>query len=410
MLKIGEPLEQMKLTNFVEEISILHLTHTYIPSDNRILKEIDALSKEPGYRLIGIGVSDQLGGESTAETIKAKIESISLWSRRLRFLPSVLRHALVLIELSIRLLYRGVRERPRVVHCHDTPVLLIGVLLKRLVGAKLVYDAHELESNKNGQSRLISRTTFFFEKLAWPFIDHFISVSPSIVDWYQCALGQKSCSLILNSPSYLELQPSNAVQYSGGRYFHQLYEIKDRILVFLYLGLLVPGRGVELMLEAFSASSIKAHIVFVGYGPLASHIKAVAQMNSKVHLHPPVPHEHVVCLSRNADFGLCMIQKVSLSDFFCLPNKLFEYAFAGIPVLASNFPDISRLVEEYQLGLCCNPEAVAIVEAIENLEIDLPPTMSTGLEHLGWQSQSTRLRNAYRILLRGAEEGECPIQ
>ena len=47
---------------------------------------------------------------------------------------------------------------------------------------------------------------------------------------------------------------------------------------------------------------------------------------------------------------MCLIQNVSLSDYYCLPNKLFEYCFAEIPVLASNFPDISQTVEKYDLS------------------------------------------------------------
>ena len=75
-----------------------------------------------------------------------------------------------------------------------------------------------------------------------------------------------------------------------------------------------------------------------------------AKQNNNIFFHPPVEHNKVVRIVRSADYGLCFIEEVSLSDFYCLPNKLFEYAFAGVYALASDFPEISNVVKRFRLG------------------------------------------------------------
>jgi glycosyltransferase involved in cell wall biosynthesis len=381
------------------QVRILHLTHTDIPSDNRILKEIVALSEVRGFQLYGIGVRLHLGAKDTNAAPQAKIMSLVLATKKLRFLPGPIRHLIVAVEMMVRILIQGLKVRTDVVHCHDTPVLLVGVLLKHCFKARLVYDAHELESNKNGQSPWIARLTLWAERLAWSSIDHFVSVSTSIIEWYGVHLGPKRSSLILNSPL---LSATSGMVRSGidkPRHFHQKFCIPADAKVFLYLGLLVPGRGIDQMLEAFSGKNAKSHLVFMGYGDLAEKIESVTRTVGNIHLHPPVPHEDVVSLSRSADVGLCIIENVSLSDYYCLPNKLFEYAFAGIPVLASSFPDITQVVEQYGLGECCLVDSDAIAAAIERIETDSTESRPGNLYELGWQNQSRRLQQAYLSLL-----------
>lgn len=385
--------------DMAEPTKILHLTHTDIPSDNRILKEIVALADAPEYELYGFGIRLGLGGENSNINPQARIESLQLLSRRLTFLPLPIRHLVVGVEMSIRLLLMGMKVRPDVVHCHDAPVLIAGVLLKHLCRAKLVYDAHELESNKNAQSRLIAWLTLRVERFVWPFIDHLISVSPSILKWYEQQIGPKPNSLVLNSPFFVAPSaPSDEVQRKP-HYFHDKFDIPKGAKVFLYLGLLVSGRGIEKLLKAFSNNNASSHLVFLGYGPFEGKIQAAAKICPNIHLHPPVPHEEVVATSRSADVGLCIIENVSLSDYYCLPNKLFEYAFAGIPVLASNFPDIDHLVSNYGLGECCAVEVDAIAEAIGRIERSVLPLWDKDLRELGWQSQTRRLQQAYWSLL-----------
>lgn len=399
MLPTKELTSQSTQGNSAAPIRVLHLTHTDIPSDNRVLKEIAALAEVPSFQLYGIGIRLHLGAKDTHAAPQAKIISLVLATRKLRFLPGPVRHLIVAVEMMVRLFLQGLKVRPDIVHCHDTPVLLVGFLLKYCFKARLVYDAHELESNKNGQSPWIARMTLWAERLAWSSIDHFVSVSPSIIEWYGLQLGPKPSSLILNSPLF----SASVGMLQGGlerpRHFHQKFRIPADAKVFLYLGLLVPGRGIDKMLEAFSAKNVKSHLVFVGYGELEKRIESVACTVGNIHLHPPVPHEEVVALSRSADVGLCIIENVSLSDYYCLPNKLFEYAFAGIPVLASAFPDIAQMVEQYGLGECCTVDSDAIGAAIERIETDGLASMIGNLHALGWQSQSARLQQAYLSLL-----------
>jgi hypothetical protein len=70
-------------------------------------------------------------------------------------------------------------------------------------------------------------------------------------------------------------------------------------------------------------------VVFLGYGELSQDLKRLAAEHPNIHVHDAVPHSQVVPIAQSADFGLCLVQDVSLSDYYCLPNKLFEYYFAG---------------------------------------------------------------------------------
>lgn len=375
------------------KIKVLHITHTSVYEDSRILKEIEALSDTNLYEVYSIGVAAKKGGAKTLNKVVGKVKTLALISKKFTFLPTFLRHALNLIELFVSMIFFGVRYRPKVIHCHDTIVLPIGIVISFVSGAKVIYDAHELESNKNGQTKFNSSLTLLIERICWPRIDTLISVSPSILNWYDEELGYKKNTLILNSPVI-----SNNSKKEGSKYFHSIYNIPDNELIFIYLGNLGQGRGIELLLNVFNENKIKSHIIFMGYGDLESEIISFTKKTNHIHLHPQVPHENVVNIVKSADFGMCIIENVSLSDYYCLPNKLFEYAFAGLPVLASNFPDILDLVSRHELGICSDVNEVSVISAIQTLEETNTSYNPKNIEELKWDSQAKRLIKAYNAI------------
>lgn len=118
----------------------------------------------------GIGASLDEETHKTKENDKLEIYSIKLKSRNWRFLPTILRHTCSLLELTSKMLFKAIKLKPQIIHCNDTLVLPLGVILKIFTGSKLIYDAHELESNRNGLSKTLGKMTLFVEKLLWKFI------------------------------------------------------------------------------------------------------------------------------------------------------------------------------------------------------------------------------------------------
>lgn len=373
-------------------LRVLHLTHTDIESDSRILKEMLCLVTS-GYELSGAGVMLEEGARKSEIDFAAKLRAIKLITRKWYFLPRTLRHVASLCELAVKMLPFSIKQKPHVVHCHDTLVLPIGYIVKLLTKAQLVYDAHELESNRNGLTPIQSRLTLWLEKLLWRSIDALIVVSPSIEAWYQRKLGHKLSAVVMNAPLFA----INGVNRST--YLHDKFSIPTEKKIFIYVGIFGPGRGIELIAEVFTHPTVCSHVVFLGYGEYANELKRLESLHPNLHVHQAVAHSQVVPIVMSADFGLCLVQNVSLSDYFCLPNKLFEYCFSGVPVLASDFPDIRAVVDAYGVGECCSLDIASIRKAVNDLSLGGKTFKFSNLESLTWQAQEKKLVDLYQRLL-----------
>jgi len=374
---------------------IVHISHTDINFDNRILKEMAALSNVENFYLHGVGVV-----ENEAIAYKPNhglnVDTVSLKSKKFTFFPRPLRYFLNYVEAFFKFLPILFKLKPAVIHCHDTLFLPIGFVAKLFLKSKLVYDAHELESQKNGQSKVLSKATFLIEKLCWPKVDFLITVAPAITRWYDKILGAKKSLVVLNSPEFDPL----VFNTGNNNYLREYFNIPKDKKIFLYLGIIGKGRSIDLYLDVFNNINVDSHIVFVGYGEYVNNVKEYSKICSKIHYHPAVKHDEVVKIAKSADVGLCLIQNVSLSDFYCLPNKLFEYAFSGLYVLASDFPEMRRVVNQYCLGQTCDLKEEALTNSINIIEQFELASTSKDLTELSWGKQSQQLVDAYQTLLK----------
>lgn len=376
---------------------IIHISNTDINKDARILKEMRSLRKfcrENNFQMYGLGIErlddTNYNNKNDLNIYTCKINTGLIFSKF-----SFLKHTNSFFKLFLFTLRYIFKMKPKIVHCHDTLVLPIGLVVKFLTGAKLIYDAHELESNKNLQSNINSSVIKFIEFISWRYINLLISVSPSICKWYEEHLGQKRNVVILNSPEIINNSNPGINKFE----IRKKYKIDNNESLFVYLGILGPGRAIEKYLEVFSRDDINSHIIFVGWGHYEELIRKQALLTKNIHFHEPVDHIDVVPLIKECDYGLCMIDAESLSDYFCLPNKLFEYCFANLPVLASDIPEISRVLKKYDFGITGPNNKEYIAKLVKEMSLMKKDYSFRNIEELSWKEQEKKLIKNYKFLL-----------
>ncbi|MBI5645555.1 MAG: glycosyltransferase [Ignavibacteriae bacterium] len=187
------------------------------------------------------------------------------------------------------------------------------------------------------------------------------TVNDSIAEILRGRYPRVPVELARNYPSSSSRLPGIDVRASLG--------VPAEAVLFLSLGGVQDGRGASLYLRAMREVS-DAHLLFLGQGDtgqLAEEARVLG-VEPRVHFLPAVPSAEVVATAARADVGLCVIENRGRSYYLSLPNKLFEYLAAGLPVIASNFPELSRVVHEGQCGVLVNPsDETTIVAAFRDL-------------------------------------------
>ncbi len=373
----------------------LHIVRNSVTMDSRVLKETNSLAKSGLFKKVlvcGFAEPNDLYEEVINDCF---VKRISLNTRSLP--KDLVSQSIKYVEWHWKAIREYHKEQIRVIHCDDLEPLPIAVHLKRLTGAKLVYDAHELETECNGLYGLRKMLATWEEKLLLKYVDAIITVSPSILDWYASRFPRCPISLVRNIP----ILPESSVLPINLR--DQL-NIPERALLFLYLGGLGPGRGIEIALNAFRDPRVIHHIVFMGNGPLHSHIADAMKSCKRIHLLEPVPPTEVLRYAQGADIGVCLYEDTCLNHRYCLPNKLFESLLSGIPVLASDLPDQACLVKAYDAGWVVQNKPEMISHFLSELSFEEAKRMRKGLRDrvasLSWAKESSKLISLYKRLLK----------
>lgn len=279
-----------------------------------------------------------------------------------RFPRMLLLEIIKFLEFSARTLTHSWNIRPGIVSCHSLSVLPIGVALKLLRGMRLVYDTHELETERtalHGARKLFSKLV---ERLLIPFVDHTVVTSPGYARWYRKAYKRSDVTVFLNTPA---VAPAPTAE--DRMRLRREFNIPAQDLVFLYHGLLGQGRGLDFVLETFSKASAHQHLAVVGYGPMEGQVRKFAERHPHIHFRPAVPPDEIVRYASGADVGLCLIENLSLSYYHSVPNKLFEYIHAGLGVIVSNFECMSQVVKDGDFGWIVEPNAPALKKLLGSL-------------------------------------------
>lgn len=382
----------------------MHLTHTFVSKDPRVLRAHLAGGGHPGYESKAVGLIIGGSEKTTRKDITSIRASKFLWERsfiRFGIRPGYLiGRALffaVQTQITAQYLWKAFLFRPNIVHCHGWLPLPAASVIRRFFRTTLIYDAHELESETQGIHPDKKRYIVSLEHKNWRFIDYLVTVSPSIQSWYLSNFGHKKSSLILNCPSFIDSRTPQTQNHQ----IRKFLQISEDAVIFVYFGAFVAGRAIDRILEVFGETRRKAVVVFIGEGPLEGLIQSKAEKCENIRILGLMSHSELGIFCQTADYGLCLIENVSLSDYYSLPNKLFEYASLGLNVVASQTPDVCDLVKKWDLGVCIDDSISALAKFVLRSErVDTKARRGAcSVLPLTWEAQSENLIAIYSGLV-----------
>jgi glycosyltransferase involved in cell wall biosynthesis len=370
--------------------------------DTRVEKEARTLLGA-GYRVTVVADADAAAGLPNVERRPGGEEVLRVPRRRLR-LPGI---RFVLHEL--RLARRLVALRPDVLHAHDSNALPAVAVAARRLKVPFVYDAHDLWLGRPRRER--GRLAFALNQLWYAAIERLLvprasaamTVSPPIARYLERRYRLPEVVLVPNYPepeAFPRVRELRALP--GG----------DRIApgrpIVLYLGGLMAGRGLEQLIDALAMTQ-QPSLVLLGQGQLADVLRARAAASGvadRVHILDPVPPGEVVAFAGSADLGVSPIVPSCLNYRWSLPNKLFQYMAAGIPVVASDFPQVREIVAGERAGVVADTSSPpSLASAIEAVLADREKASRMGergrqavAERLNWSVAAGRLLEVYARL------------
>lgn len=236
---------------------------------------------------------------------------------------------------------------PAVFLAHDLPMLPVARVHSERCNAKLVYDSHELYCEQSFSTHVKTRWAQIETKHIGA-CHSVITINPSIAGELERRYDIPKAHVIYNAER-------SGAMIQRNRFFRDIFRLKDDDKIVLFQGGLSAGRNLETLIEAMAHVRLPfVHLVIMGDGRLKTSLSRKIKrlgLSSRVHLHPAVPQKDLLTATAGADAGVIPYQATCLNNYYCTPNKLFEFIAAGIPILSSDLPEIRRIVESHNIGM-----------------------------------------------------------
>ena len=247
---------------------------------------------------------------------------------------------------------------------NDLDTLPANFLIARLKGCPLVYDSHEYftEVPELTNRPVVRRIWLAIERWILPKLKTIVTVNESIANEYRNRYGI-DVKVVRNIPLTNNFEEND--------FFNPLtradLKLPENKTIFILQGAGINvQRGAEELVEAMQFVN-DALLLIVGGGDVIDDLKKsaiVLNLSGKVIFMDKVPQQKLRRITRIADFGLTLDKDTNLNYRYSLPNKLFDYIHAGLPVIASDLPEIRRIIDGYKIGVIIpshEPQAIASV-------------------------------------------------
>jgi glycosyltransferase involved in cell wall biosynthesis len=351
--------------------------------DQRVAKVCSTLM-EMGFRITLVG---RLLPDSTSFERPYEIRRF-----RLLFRSGALFYASLNVRLFLYLLFK----RTDIILANDLDTLLPAFLIARVKGKALVYDSHEYFTEAEGlTNRPVPKKVWLaIEGFIFPKLRHVITVNETIANIYR-SLYHVPVQVVRNVPMLRD------ERVSASR--NELGLPVDKRIILLQGAYIDPDRGGMELAQSMEFLE-GALLLIIGSGRDLENIKRVVEerkLHDRVKFIAKLPFVELQRYTAVADVGVSLDKPLHLNYAYSLPNKLFDYIHAGLPVLVSDLPELRRIVDAYKIG--------AVVTSVEPHEIatDLQSMFDSGelelwrknafkaAQELNWQQEQEVIRKVY---------------
>jgi glycosyltransferase involved in cell wall biosynthesis len=374
--------------------------------DHRVMRSATALV-EAGLAVFIVDIETERGRPAEEDICSVRMKHVDTpnWyickNFRLWFL---IQAAKMFIRSTIRLL----RTQADVYHAHDISALPACYLAARLRRKSLIFDAHELPMSKELYSpRWRGLVTLFSRFLAImvPQCAGVITVSPPIAQEISRQYSYPEVTLVRNTPVYRAVSRTN--------HLRQHLNLPSDVRIALYQGTLQADRELDRLVRA--AHFLEKNTVIVLMGPDAQGVQSqlVTLIDSegladRIKIVPAVPYAELLDWTASADIGLIIFPlDRALGLRMCLPNKLFEYLMAGLPILATPLDAVSDLIRTYDVGqIVASLSPADVGNAINAMMADMAVrermrcnALNAAQRDLCWEKERQQLISLYHGIL-----------
>lgn len=356
-------------------------------TDQRV-KKICSTLQELDYdiTLIGRELPESLALDRNYRTIRMKL----LFRKKFLFYA----------EYNIRLFFKLLSLKSDVYLANDLDTLLPNYLISRLFSKKLVYDSHELftEVPELTHRPPVRKVWLKIEKYIFPKLKNVYTVNKSIASFYQKRY-QIPVKVIRNIAPKLknkEIDTDLANRIKG----------KKKMLILQGTGINMD-RGAEeavKMMEYLDESIL----YIIGGGDIFSELKDLVKkmkLTDKVFILNRMPYDELMEYTKIADLGLSLDKGSNLNYEYSLPNKIFDYIQAEIPLFVSNRIEVARIVNENQIGYVTQShDPKTLAKEVENLFKDQnkitlwKKNLKGASEKYNWEKESEKLKEIFSNL------------
>lgn len=342
-----------------------------------------------GYQVLIIG--RRLGTCCDEETIPFRTKRLRMLFRKGFFF-----YAFFNIRLFIYLLFR----RIDILVANDLDTLFPNYLISRIRQIPLVYDSHEYftgvpELNKRPFVRSVWKS---IEKRIFPHLKTVITVTESLAGIYEKEYNLRPA--VVRNCSRIS---SSVVPFPR----EKLGIDNSSFLLILQGGGINIDKGAEELVKAVCMTQ-NVSLLVAGSGDVIPLLKKMVRglnIEDKVKFVPKIPWSELMRYTKSADAGMCLEKDTNINYRYSLPNKLFDYISAGIPVIAGDLPEIKKIIEENDCGIilqAITPEEIshAIIKLRDDVDLrrKLGNNSAAAAEILNWNRESEIVKRIYTNL------------